>query len=240
MKTMICRAAALGLMALLGSGVGAWALPGDDKGKDEKKVVEKRRVVIVGPDGKERVIEGLGPMVRRGYLGVGLTEMTSQLRTHFGAPEDAGVMVSEVEAGSPAEKAGLKVGDIIARIDGKEVRSSWDLRSQLRTTEEGQQVPLEIWRDGRVQTLTATISLRERPELDMGPLFVRGGEDGPLRFQINREIEGFPEHIELPPPGAPRELRIERSPRERLLEKRLQELEKRIGELERQLEKKGS
>lgn len=241
MKTMICRAAALGLMALLGSGVGAWALPGDDKGKAEKKVVEKHRIVFVGPDGKEQVIEGRGPMVRRGYLGVGLTELTPELRTHFGAPEDAGVMVSNIEPGSPADKAGLKVGDVISRIDGKDARSSWEIRSRLRGAEEGQQVPLEIWRNGKVQTVTATITLRERSELDMGPLFIREeGEEGPVVLRLNREIGGMPERIELPPPGTPGggPTWVERSPRERLLEKRLQELEKRIGELERQLEKK--
>jgi membrane-associated protease RseP (regulator of RpoE activity) len=244
MKTIVCRAAAVGLMALLGTGAGAWALPGDDS-KDEKKV-EKRRIVIVGPDGKEKVIEGLGPMVRRGYLGVGLTELTPELRTHFGAPESAGVMVSSVEPGSPADKAGLEVGDILARIDGKEVKSSWDVRSRVRDFEEGQQVPLEVWRDRKVQTLTAAVSLRERPELDMGPLLMRhgDGEDGPLMFRFNQELGGMPERIELPPPGAPGagpgELRVRthRSPRERQLELRLQELEKRIAEMEKQLEKK--
>jgi membrane-associated protease RseP (regulator of RpoE activity) len=245
MKTIVCRAAAAGLMALLGSGAVAWALPGDEKGKEEKiERIETRRLVIVGPDGKERVIEGQGPLVRRGYLGVGLTEMSPQLRTHFGAPEDAGVMISSVEPGSPADKAGLEVGDIISRIDGQDVRSSWDIRSRMHAAEEGQQVPLEVWRNGKVQTLSATIALRERPELDLGPLLRRGegGEDGSVLLHFNREL--LPDRTELPPPGAPgagpRELRIERSPRERLLERRLQELEKRIGELERQLEKKGN
>lgn len=246
MKTIVCRAAAVGLLALLGSGAGAWASPGDDSKEQDKKIEKRHRIVIVGPDGKEKVIEGLGPMVRRGYLGVGLTEMTSELRTHFGAPENAGVMVSSVEQGSPADKAGLEVGDILAQIDGKDVRSSWDVRSEVRNFEEGQQVPLEVWRNGKVQTLNATIALRERPEMDMGPLFMKRGEgeDGPTVLHWSGELEGLPERIELPHMGeageAMRWVQRPRSPRERELEKKLQDLEKRIGELEKQLEKKGS
>jgi hypothetical protein len=247
MKTIVGRAAAVGLMALLGCGAGAWAFPGDKEPEKQETRIEKRRIVIVGPDGKEKVIEGLGPMVRRGFLGVNLTEMTTQLRTHFGAPEDAGVMVSSVEPGSPADKAGLEVGDIVSRLDGKDVKSSWDVRARVRDFEEGQQVPLEVWRDGKVQTLTVAIALRERPELDMGPLFLRrgDGEDGPTMLRWSGELDGLPERIELPHPGTPgagpHELQIQRlrTPRERELEQKLQELEKRIAELEKQLGKKG-
>lgn len=254
MKTIVRRAAACGLMALLGSGA-AWALPGDDKDKEVKKV-EKHRVVIVGPDGEKQVFEGPGPLVRRGYFGIGLTELTPELRTHFGVPETAGVMVSNVEPGGPADKAGLEVGDIITRLDGKEVKSSWDIRSQVRGYEEGQQVPLEVWRDRKVRTLTATVALRERAELDMGPIFLRHreGEDGPVVLQLNKELAGLPEKIEMPllRPGelpalsgseegrAIRWVQRERSPRERELEQRLQELEKRIAEMEKLLEKKGN
>jgi PDZ domain-containing protein len=250
MKRMVCRAAAVGLLALLGSGMGAWALPGDDKDDQDKQEtrVERHRIVIVGPDGKEKVIEGAGPMVRRGYLGVGLTELTPELRAHFGAPENAGVMVSSVESGSPADKAGLQVGDILARVDGKDVQSSWDVRSGVRTLEEGQQVPLEVWRDRKVQTLSATIALRERPELDMGPLFMKRGEGegGPTMLHWSGELEGLPEHIELPLVKGLGEgeaihwVQRPRSPRERELEKKLQDLENRIAELEKQLAKKGN
>lgn len=246
MKTIICRVATAGLMALLGSGASAWALPGDDKDKGDKKVVEKRRIVLVDSDGKERVIEGAGPLVRRGFLGVSLTELTPELRTHFGAPEDAGVMVSQVEPGSPADKAGLEVGDIVTRIDGKDVRSSWDVRARVRDLDEGQQVPLEVWRNRKAQTLSATVALRERPEFDMGPLFLRRGEgeDGPVVLRLNGELDGLPGRIELPAPGEfspDRDVHLQRrSPRERQLEQRLQVLEKRIAEMEKQLEKKGN
>lgn len=247
MKTNVYRAAAVALLALLGSGASAWALPGEEKEPGKPQRIEKRRIVIVGPDGKEKVIEGPGPMVRRGFLGVGLTEMTPELRTHFGAPEDAGVMVSSVEKGSPADKAGVEVGDILSQVDGKDIRSSWDVRARIRDFEEGQQVPLEVWRDGKVQTLTASVALRERPEMDMGPLFMKrgDGEDGPAMLRWSGELDGLPQRIELPPlegPGAgPHEIQIQRmrSPRERQLEQRLQELEKRIADLEKQLAKKG-
>lgn len=235
-----------GLLALALASTG-WADPGTDKdGKDGKdKKVEKHRVMVINEDGKERVLEGDGPMVRRGYLGVGLTEMTPELRTHFGAPEESGVMVSRVEAGSPAEKAGLKVGDIISSVDGKPVESSWDVSARVREYEEGQQAPLEVWRNGKVMTVTATVTLKERPEMDMGPLFFKHGEGGPKMLHLNPDLAGPGGHFRGPLPGSEggpkvRFERIEhlRSPREAELEKKLQDLEKRLDELEKQLQKR--
>ena len=239
-KTLIATA----LMAFVAAGA-AWADAGSGAaldGKDKEKKIEKRRIVVVNENGKERVIEGDGAMVKRGYLGVGLTELTPELRTHFGAPEESGVMVAKVDPGSPAEKAGLKVGDIISEIDGKPVRSSWELSAKLRGYEEGQQAPLEVWRDGKVQNVTASITLRERSELDMGPLFVKGGEDGPMMLRLREMAGPGGEHIRVPGPDGPggpdvRVMRL-RSPREAELEKQLKELEKRLDELEKQLKQR--
>lgn len=229
----------MALMAFVVAGA-AWADPGS--GQDAKEKKEKRRVVVINENGKERVIEGDGPMVRRGFLGVGLTELTPELRTHFGAPEEAGVMVSSVEAGSPAEKAGLKVGDIISEVDGKPVRSSWELSAKVRGYEEGQQAPLEVWRDGKVQNLTASITLRERPEFDMGPLFTKGGEDGPMMLHL-REMGGpGGPHVRIGGPDGldDKDVRVMRlrTPREAELEKQLKELEKRLDDLEKQLKQR--
>jgi membrane-associated protease RseP (regulator of RpoE activity) len=249
MKRMdVVRAAAVtGLALCLGTGA-AHALPGDDK-DNKQGVKQQHRIVIVDKDGKQRVLEGEGPipMVRRGYLGIGLTELTPELRTHFGVPEDAGVMVSHVEPGSPGEKAGLKVGDILSGIDGKDVASSWDVRARVRDFEDGQQVPLEVWRNRKVQTLTASIAMRERSELDMGPLMIRGegGEGDQLRFRVGEEEIVVPRRFDFPPgapgEGGPRVIQFRdtvRSPREAQLEQRLKELEKRIVEMEKMLEKK--
>lgn len=226
---------AAGLLVL--TGASAWAQPGNDKDKKER-----RRIVVVNENGKERVIEGEGLMVRRGYLGVSLTEMTPELRTHFGAPEDTGVMVSRVESGSPAEKAGVKVGDVLTSVDGKEVKSSWDILAQMRGQEDGAQVPLEVYRNGRSQNLTATVELRERPELDLAPMLLRDG-DGDLLFRFDREHGGpLLRRLEIPSgetPGPGPRVHVQRlrSPREAELEAKLKALEKRIDDLEKQLER---
>src|SRR5258708_4887988 len=98
----------------------------------EPREAEKSQLVYVDENGEKKVVEGTGTLVKRGYLGVELTELTPELRAHFGAPQDTGVMVARVVAGSPADKAGLKVGDIITSLDGKAVESSSDGRDRGR------------------------------------------------------------------------------------------------------------
>ncbi len=223
----------LALAGLLLTGA-AWADPGETPAPSPKpREVVRQKIVIVDKDGKEHVYDSEGAPARRGYLGVGLVDLTPELRTHFGAPGDAGVMVSHVEDGSPADKAGIQVGDILTALDGKDVESSWDIRSRVRDLKEGEQVPLQIWRGGKAQNVSATIALRERPEFDMGPILMHGGdgEHEPMVVQIDREklLEGG---MRAPMPGGPR------SAREAELEKRLKDLEKRLAELEKMLEKK--
>ena len=221
----------LALAGLLLAG-SAWA---QKQNNPNPKPAVRERIVVVDRDGKEHVWDSEGTPVRRGYLGVGLTELSPELRAHFGVPEDAGVMVSSVENGSPADKAGLKVGDIIASVDGKDVKSSWDVRAQVRELKEGEQVPLMVYRDGKAQNLSATIAMRERPELDMAPFLFRGnGEGEPMVFHLDRDqIRNLPR-----PERGDVLLPRMRSAREAELEKRLKELEKRLADLEKLLEKK--
>ncbi len=101
-----------------------------------------------------------------GFLGVGLTELTPELRAHFGVPEDAGVMVSKVVDDSPASRAGLQVGDIISGVGGEAVASGGSLASKIRHHEDGAAATLEVWRDGRVETLTATIEERKQHRVE--------------------------------------------------------------------------
>jgi len=229
-----------GLVLGFAAWTGAASAVRADEGDGDGKRIEKRRVVIV-KDGKPEVYESGGPMVRRGYLGVGLTDLTPELRTHFGVPEDSGVMVAKVEPGSPAEKAGIKVGDILTAIDGKAVTSSWDVRGKVRDYDDGQQVPVEVWRNGKAQNLSVGIVERERPELDMAPFFQKG-EGGPLLFNLDHEklLKDLPNLKEWTDENGQHVIHLKglASPREAELEKKLKELEKRIDELQKQLEKK--
>lgn len=234
----VFRATAWGLA--LGLGVLAGAAHAEGDGDEPGKQMMKKRIVIVDKDGKQKVWEGDGPMMRRGYLGVALTEISPELRTHFGAPEEAGVMVAKVEAGSPSEKAGIKVGDILTRVDGGAVKSSWDLTGKIRGLDEGQQIPIELWRNGKAQNVTVTIVEKERPELDMAPFFFKDGDSKRFMFQMNPdEWKDMAEKFKAGDwNGKDVQIRhMAASPREIELEKRLKELEKRIAELEKQIRK---
>jgi membrane-associated protease RseP (regulator of RpoE activity) len=192
----------------------------------DKVEVEKSKLIYVDENGEETVVQGAGTLVKRGYLGVDLTELTPELRAHFGAPQDAGVMVARVVPGSPAEKAGLEIGDIITSLDGKPVESSWDVRSRVRALGDGAALPLEVQRGGKPLALSATVVQRERREMDLAPFLLRRAPGSP----------GSPEGGAPNGTQAPR-LRIQRflSPREEMLEKKLKALEKRLNDLENRL-----
>lgn len=99
---------------------------------------------------------------RTPVLGIGAEDLTPQLGAFFGAPDNAGVLVREVNSGTPAEKAGLKAGDIITQVDGQPVRSLEELRSQLREKSGQKSVNLGILRKGATLTLPVEIQLPQR------------------------------------------------------------------------------
>jgi len=98
---------------------------------------------------------------KAGFLGVMLAELSPELRTYFGVPDDVGVMVSRVVDNSPASRAGIRVGDIIAAVDGESVSSGSGLAEAIRRYEANETLNLEVWRDGQVQTLFAAVESRQ-------------------------------------------------------------------------------
>jgi serine protease Do len=100
---------------------------------------------------------------RGARLGISGDELTPQLAEYFGVKQGKGVLVREVVVGSAAEKAGLKAGDVIVAVDGKEVATVSKLRRALAgDTEEKRKVTLTIVRDKREQTLTVEVEPPER------------------------------------------------------------------------------
>lgn len=104
----------------------------------------------------------------RGYLGVELTSMTDELLRHFGVPDD-GVMVSRVTDGSPAERSGLRVGDIVTRFDGRSLDSTRDLGRAVRDMP-GRTAVAEVWRDGKMQNVSVSVGEKEMCSLDLGAM----------------------------------------------------------------------
>jgi membrane-associated protease RseP (regulator of RpoE activity) len=204
---------------------GGSARSGQDS-KDEK-IVEDRVVVVnegdddVETDGGDPIVIRVG---RGGFLGVRLVGITGELRTHYGASKDAGVLVGEVESGSPAERAGIEVGDVITSVDGRSVDSTRDVSRAVGRKKGGETVEVELVRGRSPRKVTVTLDERKSRErtIDLGDLpdGMRGRawawKDGDFKFRVPHfRVENLDE---LP------------SLRERLedLEKRLRELEKRL------------
>lgn len=96
---------------------------------------------------------------RTPVLGISAEDLTGQLGGFFGAPDAGGVLVREVRSGTPAEKAGLKAGDVIVKLNDKPVHSLTDLRGQLREKSAEKSVTLGLLRKGSPLSVTVPIEL---------------------------------------------------------------------------------
>jgi serine protease Do len=104
--------------------------------------------------------------VDRGYLGIFAQDLSEELAGQFGT--ERGALVSEVAPDSPAEKAGLKSGDVIKKVDRTEIRDGRHLTLTVTQIAPETEVAVEFLRDGKTRTVTATLGLRPTQGLAAG------------------------------------------------------------------------
>jgi len=137
-----------------------------------------------------------------GYLGITMVELTPELRSHFGVPEDTGVMISAVEDDSPAARSGLQVGDILTGIDGESVAGSRSVVGMIGPHQEGEVVSLEVFRGGSYTSLSVTLEERERPQLWLNILGQKNWDKALKNWEFRSDDK---EHVfVLPGPDAGR------------------------------------
>jgi serine protease Do len=124
-------------------------------------------------------------------IGISVNALSKQLASHFGV--DSGVMISDVREGSPAEKAGLKAGDIIVQADGSAVKGNFDLVKAINDKKDGD-VSLTIVRDGNRQTISVTPEAAK----DGNFIFQGEGEEG-----LTPMTPAAPGHLRLVRPSVP-------------------------------------
>jgi len=156
---------------------------------------------------------------KRGYIGVRATALSPELREHFGVDRSAGILIASIEKGSPAEKAGIEVGDIITAVDGTPVDDPADLRRAVARKHRGDSVRLDVARGKSKQSLLATV---DEHELIPGDFFDAEKLEG-LRALANA------------PEWKGRMMML--SPDCNELQGRIKDLENRLKELEKKLQK---
>lgn len=212
---------------------------GDAEGEEGEKKV--RRFAWKTEDGELVELEGEPGHVffaggaERGFLGVQLTDLTPELRRHFGANEDQGVLVAKVVEDSPAARAGLRVGDVLTHVDGEAVDSAFEVTARIGARKDGEVVGLEVVRGGRVDTLSATLETRERPQIEVGRMLRHLPKGEGFAFEF--DPEGFQKQMEemrLYFEGPEWKAKVEEMDED--IRKRLEELDVEIEGLEQEID----
>jgi len=95
--------------------------------------------------------------VKRGRLGAQAQDLTSELAEAFDLKQGHGAVITQIDKGSAAEKAGLKVGDIVVAVNGKEVRDANSLRNAVGLLRVGTELKMKVLREGKPRMVTATV-----------------------------------------------------------------------------------
>jgi serine protease Do len=123
-------------------------------------------------------------VVKRGYLGVQIRELTPEVGQRLGLPKDTGVVLGEVFDNTPAAKAGLKAGDIVTSIAAQPVKDSKGLQATVARLPIGKEAKVELMRDG--QAMTVNVNIEEQPQ-----------QFGTDRVPVPRRPQSAPDAVSL-------------------------------------------
>jgi len=125
----------------------------------------------------------------RKYIGVSLQPLTKELAEYFGLKDGLALLVAQVDGEGPAGKAGLKVGDVILKANGKKVEAPTDLSDMIQGLKKGDKIKLDILRDKKPMTISVDVAEQAS---DPGALLEAPGDDlGVLADQLRRFGDGF-------------------------------------------------
>ncbi|MGK6321869.1 Do family serine endopeptidase [Sphingomonas sp. DT-51] len=117
-----------------------------------------------------------GQPIKRGYLGVSIQPVNADMAAALGLPKDSGEIVGRVEPGGPGARAGLRAGDVVTAINGQAVTPEKTLSYLVANAAPGSTIRLDVIRDGKRQTLNATVGTRPSED-QMAALTGAGGDD---------------------------------------------------------------
>jgi serine protease Do len=104
--------------------------------------------------------------VTRGFLGVGIQDVTSDIADSLGLERARGALVTQPSEGGPAEQAGIKSGDVITAVDGDRIDDALDLSRTIAGKDPGRTVEITLWRNGSEQTVSVTLDTLEEAEAE--------------------------------------------------------------------------
>src|SRR5205814_2657799 len=115
--------------------------------------------------------------VKRGQLGVSMYTVTPDIAHSLGLNSPLGALVSQVVEGSPADKAGIRTGDVITSVNGQTVKSNSELRNTIGLLRVGDKIDIGLVRDGKPLRVTAVIA-DTAAELTGGPASIHKAFEG--------------------------------------------------------------
>ena len=126
------------------------------------------------------VIETLmkGQSVKRGYIGVGIQTIDEDTAASLGLPKNRGELIQRVEPGGPAEKAGVKNGDVVVRVNARDVTPDQTLSYLVANVRPGDAIRLDVLRNGKPLTLNAVAATRPSEDAINAQLNGDNGDDG--------------------------------------------------------------
>src|SRR5262245_44092689 len=179
---------------------------------------------------RERMMFAFG---NRMYLGVNLQELNPDLASYFQVDPNAGVLVTSVQSDTPAEKGGLRSGDVITHINGNKVSTPSDVSTQLEDIEAGTQLEVTVLRHGAEQRLTVVPEERswEHPEIPPMPELRQMLRENP---EFRDDMEGLRREME----SLKHDLELRKEDLQKMREEIQEKVQKEMEQLRQELKKK--